>query len=106
MILEDVHLAARRPADGADVLAQHPEGGPEPLPRGELDACFDPTLIGEHLGVGGDLRGRVAAPPVVTRDAVSRDARDDLELARAVQLDIRGDRKSTRLNSSHSSISY
>jgi len=43
-------------------FAQRPECRPEALPCRELDACFDATLIGEHLGVGGNLGGCVAAP--------------------------------------------
>ena len=53
-----------------------------------LEARFDAALIGEHLAVCGDLRGRIATPSVVTRDAVRRDAGSDGELPLAVQRDV------------------
>ena len=37
-VLHDVDLATLRPTDGIDVIAEHPECGPDPLSSGDLDA--------------------------------------------------------------------
>src|ERR1043166_564805 len=42
--LHDVDLAARRPADGADAVAEHPERGPDSLPFWRVDASLDPGV--------------------------------------------------------------
>src|SRR5260370_25343431 len=43
-VLHNVYFAALGPADGADVFAEHPEGGPHSLPRGNLDAGFEAAV--------------------------------------------------------------
>src|SRR6202165_45232 len=43
-IFHDVDFAALRPANGADVIAKRPEGGPHSLPRGNLDASFEAAI--------------------------------------------------------------
>src|SRR5258708_17039834 len=43
-IFHDVDFAALGPADGADVIAKHPEGGPHSLPRGYFDAGFEAAV--------------------------------------------------------------
>src|SRR5258707_7110706 len=43
-IFHDVDFAALRPADGSDVVAEHPERGPHSLPLGNLDAGFKPAI--------------------------------------------------------------
>src|SRR5260370_6955108 len=50
-VLHDVDFAARGPADGPDVVAKHPEGGPHSLPRGGFDPRFQAaiTLVKETL---------------------------------------------------------
>ncbi len=42
--LDDVDFATGRPTDCIDVFAEHPEGGPDSLARGERDAGFDGTV--------------------------------------------------------------
>lgn len=44
-VLHDVELAARGPADGADVLAQHPESRPDALAKRELDPRNNPPIL-------------------------------------------------------------
>src|SRR5882672_4660152 len=43
-VFHDVDFAALRPADGADVIAKHPESGPHSLPRRSLDAGFEAAI--------------------------------------------------------------
>src|SRR6267143_992593 len=43
-VFHDVDFAALRPADGADVIAKHPESGPHSLPRASLDAGFEAAI--------------------------------------------------------------
>src|SRR6266568_6164244 len=48
-IFHDVDFPALRPADFADVVAEHPKGGPHPFPGGNLDARFKaPVSLGEE----------------------------------------------------------
>src|SRR6185295_9970216 len=47
--LHDVDLSARRPANGADAVAEHPESGPDALPFRRVDACLDPRVDAERL---------------------------------------------------------
>src|SRR5437899_948134 len=44
-LLHDVDLAARGPADGGDVVAQHPERGPQPLSARYLNTGLDATVL-------------------------------------------------------------
>ena len=52
-VLHDVDLAAGGPADGADVIAQHPESRPDATSSGKLNACFEAsiTLAEEAFGL-------------------------------------------------------
>ena len=43
-ILHDVDFAALGPANGGNVVAQHPESRPHALPRWNLDARFKPAV--------------------------------------------------------------
>jgi hypothetical protein len=43
-LFHDVDLAAARPSDIADVIAQHPEGRPNSLPVRQLDPSFKTTI--------------------------------------------------------------
>src|SRR6266576_761865 len=64
-VLHDVDLAALRPADFADVIAEHPECRPDPLSLGDLDAGFEaPILLGEFA------QGFLARGSVVSRHSV------------------------------------
>src|SRR6185369_13695581 len=47
--LHDVDLAARRPADRADAVAEHPERRPDSLTFRRVDARFDPRVDAERL---------------------------------------------------------
>src|ERR1044072_8328842 len=47
--LHDVDLSARRPANRADAVAEHPESGPDALPFRRVDACLDPRVDAEGL---------------------------------------------------------
>src|SRR5678816_1013832 len=47
--LHDVDLSARRPANRADTVAEHPESGPDSLPFRRVDACLDPRVDAERL---------------------------------------------------------
>src|SRR5260370_7816331 len=43
-IFHDVDFAALRPAIVSDIVAEHPEGRPHSLPRGNLDSRFDAAI--------------------------------------------------------------
>src|SRR5260370_20088067 len=68
-IFHDVDFAARGPADGSDVVAEHPEGGPHSLPSGYFYAGFEATvgLAEEALGfeASGGVIPRCAATPSI-----------------------------------------
>src|SRR6185436_12629941 len=49
LYLHDVDLSARRPANRADAVAEHPESGPDSLPFRRVDACLDPRVDAERL---------------------------------------------------------
>src|SRR5437773_2628668 len=51
-VLHDVDLAARGPADGGDVVAQHPESGPQPLPARYLNTGLDATVLPRAQALG------------------------------------------------------
>src|SRR5438034_6056524 len=91
-VLHDVDLAAPGPAGGGDIIAQHPESGPQPLPTRYLNTGLDATVLpraqplglkpgrgvfagGERLAAG--LDDEVARIDVRVRDAVGV----ELELA-------------------------
>src|SRR5439155_21326441 len=44
-VLHDVDLAAPGPAGGGDIIAQHPESGPQPLPTRYLNTGLDATVL-------------------------------------------------------------
>src|SRR5207245_9153542 len=58
-VLHDVHLAARRPADLRDVIAQHPKRGPQPLPARDLNARLDPAVLPRAQTLGLEARRSV-----------------------------------------------
>src|SRR5262245_41634295 len=43
--LEDIHFATRGPADGADVVAQHPKLGPDAFSLGHLSPDVYPPVL-------------------------------------------------------------
>jgi len=69
-VLHDVDFAAVRPADLRDILAQHPERGPNAFPERKLDARFDspvlPVVIGGHGAVGSRFAALQATGRVVS----------------------------------------
>src|SRR6185436_6465534 len=88
LVLHDVQLAGGRPPRGGKILAEHPEGGPESLPRWQPNPCFDSTWLGENLSPRGDLPRSVHARPVKARQTSGRDSGDDHQLALPVQRDV------------------
>ena len=44
-VFHDVDLAAARPVDGADVVAEHPEGRPHSLSPGNLDSGLEASIL-------------------------------------------------------------
>src|SRR5579864_6741536 len=44
-VLHDVDLTALGPADFADVISEHPECRPDPLPLRDLDAGFEASIL-------------------------------------------------------------
>src|SRR5229473_6275281 len=70
-IFHDVDFTALGPADGADVIAKHPEGGPHSLPCGYFYAGFEPAvgLAEEALGfeASGGVIPRCAATACIGR---------------------------------------
>src|SRR5712692_8797432 len=75
-IFHDVDFAALGPADGADVIAKHPEGGPHSLPRGYFDAGFEAAV-----GLAEEALSLEAGRCVIAGDAV----------AAGIRLSLRGD---------------
>src|SRR5216684_5129361 len=56
-ILHDVHLAAGGPGDRPDVLAQHPEGGPDTFAERKLDSGLNPAVLPTQISrVRGSAR--------------------------------------------------
>src|SRR5205823_6937832 len=55
-VLHDVDLAAAGPADLRDVVAQHPERGPQPLPPRDLNARLDPAVAPRPQALGLEAR--------------------------------------------------
>jgi hypothetical protein len=64
-IFHDVDLAALRPADSADVVAEHPERGPDALPFGNFDARFETAESLREETLCFQPRGRVFAGDVI-----------------------------------------
>src|SRR5260370_16944247 len=64
------------------VATQHPEGGPQPLTRRQLDARLNAARPRKHLALRLDLRGRVAAG--------GQSARSNGQLPGAVERDVVG----------------
>src|SRR5260370_18745723 len=64
-IFHDVDFAARGPADGSDVVAEHPEGGPHSLPCGYFYAGFEAAV-----GLAEEALGFEASGGVIAGDAV------------------------------------
>src|SRR5262249_11692270 len=64
-VFHDVDLAARRPAHAGDVVAEHPERGPQALSGRQLDARLEASVALAELPLGLEPRGGVVA-----RDAV------------------------------------
>jgi hypothetical protein len=83
-VLHDVDLAAIRPADRADVGAQHPEGGPQPSTGRDLDPRLDPAVRQLESALRQESSGRVLARPVVALEAGFRRAGGDHEIAGTV----------------------
>ena len=64
-IFHDVDFAAFGPADGFDVVAEHPEGGPDALALRDFDAGFEAAEgLGEEA-LGFQARGSVFAGDVI-----------------------------------------
>jgi hypothetical protein len=57
-VLHDVDFAALGPADGRNIVAQHPECGPHSLPRGNLDAGLEAAVGLREQALGLEARGR------------------------------------------------
>src|SRR5206468_7066519 len=69
-VLHDVDLTAAGPADAADVVAEHPEGGPDALAPGQLDTGLEvPVRLGEAPGRGEPGRGVLARAVPATEPA-------------------------------------
>src|SRR5256712_5211410 len=60
-VLHDVDLAARGPADRGDVVAQHPERGPQPLTARYLNTGLDATVLPRAQALGLEPGRRVFA---------------------------------------------
>src|SRR6185436_13534100 len=88
LVLHDVELSARRPADGGKVMPKHPERWPQTLPLGQLDPRFDAPRFREHLAARVDLGGSVEARPVVALEARRSRARYDYQLALTIEGDV------------------
>src|SRR6185503_17258765 len=74
-VLHDVDLAARRPADRADVVTEHPDRRPVPLPFGKLRAHLDASVCDVELVASDEPRRRVlagAVPALKAARAVGR----------------------------------
>ena len=79
-VFHDVDLAALGPADRMNVVAEHPESGPDPLPLGNFDAGFETAEgLGEEA-LRFQARGSVLASDVI-RAFVIFFARGDDEIA-------------------------
>src|SRR5919106_4547645 len=87
-ILHDVELTTVRPRRRRNAVPQHPERGPQPLPRGQLDTRLHPAWREIHLASSRDLGGRVAARTVVTRQARGSTTGDDQQLPLPAERDI------------------
>src|SRR5258708_33351619 len=68
-ILHDVHLAAGGPGDRPDVLAQHPESGPDTLAERKFDSGLNPAVL--PAKIGGMRGGAWAAGLKTCRGVVS-----------------------------------
>src|SRR5215472_10008492 len=76
-VLHDVDLAAGGPADGIDVVTEHPERGPDSLPGRNLDASLEAPVGLREVG-GGLQAGRgVAAGDTVGAGVVLLEHVDD-----------------------------
>src|SRR5260370_5644816 len=58
-ILKDADFAALRPAIVSDIVAEHPEGRPHSLPRGNLDSRFEAAIGLAEKPLGFQTRGAV-----------------------------------------------
>ncbi len=58
-IFHDVDFAALRPAIVSDIVAEHPEGRPHSLPRGNLDSRFEAAIGLAEKPLGFQTRGGV-----------------------------------------------
>src|SRR3954468_5989844 len=85
LVLHDVDLTTLGPRSRRASLPEHPERRPKSLTRRQLDTRFDPTGRREHLAPRRDLRRRVLARSVVTRESRRSSARYDLELTVTIQ---------------------
>ena len=64
-VFHDVDFAALGPADGGNVFAEHPEGGPHALAFRDFDAGFDAAV-----GLGEEALRFQAGGSVFARDAI------------------------------------
>ncbi len=64
-VFHDVDLAARRPADFVDVVAEHPERGPDSLSIGNFDAGFEASVGLIEFALRVQARGGVVASHAV-----------------------------------------
>jgi len=64
-VLHDVDFAALGPADAVNIFAEEPEGGPDSLPFGDLDAGLEAAIGLSEAGLGFEAGGGVGA-----RDAI------------------------------------
>jgi hypothetical protein len=58
-VFHDVDLPAGGPPDRSDVVAKHPEGGPDSLERWHGDACLHPSVTPGFPALCFHPRGRV-----------------------------------------------
>ena len=79
-IFHDVDLAALRPADGVDVVAEHPERRPDALALRDFDAGFEAAESLREEPLSFQARGSVFAGDVITAFVIFF-ARGDDEIA-------------------------
>src|ERR1022692_2832470 len=82
-VLHDVDFAACGPRDRGDVFAQHPEGGPDTLAEGKLDAGLDPAVLPAQIGGlrGGSRRAGLQAGRGVIAAGIADGANHQIALA-------------------------
>src|ERR1051326_579774 len=94
-VLHDVDLAAARPTDRGDVVAEHPERRPHTLSAGNANASLEPAVgLGEEP-LRLDARRCVATDSVPARIGRIRRLgnRSDDEMSTAIEADVLGTRR-------------